>query len=329
MMTKMTFRLAAIPAFLAVMGVANAASLKSDVVVTGPVVTLGDVLTDAGAAANVQVAPAPAPGTRMLLSSGAIARTATDNGIEWENPYRLDGVSVTRAGKAISSETITKTIGEAIREHGDNGEKSIQLSGMQGTLYVPVNADETVSVRDMDYNAVTGKFSATLTVPGENGRSAAATVTGRATEVIKIPVLNRAVARGDIISKNDIYWIQVSPSQVQSTIVSEASDLIGKAARRPLRPSLPLRDGDVQEPILVGKNTLVTLVAAGPNLVLSTIGRSLDDGSKGDVIRVMNNQSHKLVQGTVISANEVRVEISEPVRRAVELTPNGTPQNRS
>jgi flagella basal body P-ring formation protein FlgA len=93
-------------------------------------------------------------------------------------------------------------------------------------------------------------------------------------------------------------------------VVSDPADLIGKAARRPLRASLPLRTGDIQEPILVGKNTLVTLVAAGPNLVLTTTGRSLDDGGKGDVIRVMNNQSHKLVQGTVVSANEVRVEIS-------------------
>ena len=210
----------------------------------------------------------------------------------------------------MSPETITASIAEAIRERGDNGDKSIQLSGLQGSLYVPVNAAESVSVRDMTYNSTTGQFSATVTVPAANGHSTAATVTGRAVDIVKVPVLNRAVNRGDVIAKNDISWIEVSPSRVQGSVLSDPSAMVGKAARRPLRPNLPLRDGDVQEPVLVGKNALVTLVAVGPNLMLTTVGRSLDEGAKGDVIRVMNNQSHKLVQGTIISANEVRVEIA-------------------
>ena len=310
MITRLTFRIVCVPLLLIVASVADAASLKSDVVVTGPAVTLGDVLTDAGKAALVKVAPAPAPGSRMMLSTSAIARTATDNGIEWENPYNLTSVAVTRAGKAISHDTITKTIAEAIRAQGDDGDKSIQLSGAQGTLYVPANSQEAVTIKEMNYNRTTGMFTATLTVPGDAGHMASATVTGRATDVVRIPVLNRAVSRGQIISKNDIDWTEVSPSRVQGTVVSDPADLIGKAARRPLRADSPLRTADVQEPILIGKNTLVTLVAAGPNLMLTTVGRSLDDGAKGEVIRVMNNQSHKLVQGTVISANEVRVEIS-------------------
>jgi len=310
MIAKLTVRIVCVPLLLIVATMADAASLKSDVVVTGPAVTLGDVLTGAGKAALVEVAPAPAPGSRMLLTAAAIGRAAVDNGIEWENPYNLTGVAVTRAGKAISHATITKTIADAIRAQGDDAEKAIQLSGSQGTLYVPMDAEEAVNIKTMNYNRTTGMFTATLAVPGENGRGASATVTGRATDVVRIPVLNHAVSRGEVISKNDIDWLEVSPSRVEGSVVSDPAELIGKAARRPLRPSLPLRNGDVQEPILVGKNTLVTLVAAGPNLVLTTVGRSLDDGGKGDVIRVMNNQSHKLVQGTVISANEVRVEIS-------------------
>jgi flagella basal body P-ring formation protein FlgA len=41
---------------------------------------------------------------------------------------------------------------------------------------------------------------------------------------------------------------------------------------------------------------------------LSTLGRALEDGNIGASIRVMNNSSQKIVIGTVIAKNKVRVE---------------------
>ena len=309
---KLTWLLG-VPALLFAAGVAHAASLKSDVTVIAPEVTLGDVLTDAGNASGVRVAPSPAPGERMVLSAGVIGRVATDNGVDWENPYNLNGVAVTRAGKPVSRAAITKAIGEAIQAQGNGGQKTVQLSATQGTLYVPVDTADAVEVADLAYDRGTGMFTASVSVPSEGGRTASVTVTGRAIDVISIPVLSRPLARGDMITKNDIDWAQISPSQAQGSVIMNDKDLIGKAARRPLRPDLPIREGDVQEPILIGKNTLVTVVAATPNLTLTTIGRSLDDGSAGDVIRVMNTQTHKIVQGTVLSSNEVRVDITSRV----------------
>jgi flagella basal body P-ring formation protein FlgA len=309
-MIRKNVRWLAITPLLFVAGVAHGASLKTNVTVTAPVVTLGDVMTDTGEASKVQVAAAPAAGTRMVLSAGVIARIATDNGVDWQNPYNLNGVAVTRAGKAVSQNAITKAIGDAIRAQGDDGRKSIQLSATQGMLYVPVDAADVVNVADLNYNKATGMFTATVTVPSDSGSTSSATVTGRAIEVVSIPVLARSVARGEMITKNEIDWADVSPSQTQGSVIMDDKELIGKTARRPLRPDLPIRTADVQEPILIGKNALITIVAATPNLTLTTVGRSIDEGSAGDVIRVMNMQSHKIVQGTVVSGNEVRVEIS-------------------
>jgi flagella basal body P-ring formation protein FlgA len=313
-MIKATLRrIVVLPFLLVAAGAAHAAALKSDVMVSAPVVTLGDVLTDAGQAASIEIAAAPAPGQRMVLSAGVIARVAAEHGVDWENPYSLSGVAVTRAGKPVSREAMVKSIGDAISAQGDKSQKSIQLSATQGTLYVPVDAADVVDVANLTYDHATGMFTATVTVPADGGRVASATVTGRAIDVINIPVLNRAVSRGDLIAKSDIDWVDVSPSEAQGPVITDEKDLIGKMARRPLRADLPLRTGDVQEPILVGKNALVTIVAATPNLTLTTIGRSIDEGSAGDVIRVMNMQSHKIVQGTVMSSNEVRVEISSRI----------------
>jgi len=310
MITKLTQSVFVIFFLLGFAGAANAASLRNNVTVTGPVVTLGDVLTGAGKAASVQIANSPAPGQRMMLSAGVIGRIAVDNDVKWENPYDLSAVAVTRAGKQVSHTAIEAGIADAIKAQGDESRKSIQLSATQGALYVPVNAPDTVNVTDMNYNAGTGMFTATLALPTDGGQTASATVTGRATDVVRIPVLNRSISRGEVINKRDIEWTDISPNRAQGSVISDAVDLIGKAARRPLRAEIPLRSNDVQEPILVGKNTMVTLVAATPNLVLTTVGRSLDEGGKGDVIRVMNNHSHKVIEGTVLSSGQVRVEIS-------------------
>ncbi|MNF12653.1 flagellar basal body P-ring biosynthesis protein FlgA [compost metagenome] len=55
------------------------------------------------------------------------------------------------------------------------------------------------------------------------------------------------------------------------------------------------------------KGSLVTITLATENLTLSVQGKALQDGGRGDVIRVVNTQSNRILEATVAGPSIVAV----------------------
>ena len=73
-----------------------------------------------------------------------------------------------------------------------------------------------------------------------------------------------------------------------------------------LQAGRPLRTADLMKPDLVQRNETVTLVYEVPGIMLTMRGKAIEGGAEGDVISVLNEQSKRTVQGTVIGPGRVR-----------------------
>jgi flagella basal body P-ring formation protein FlgA len=51
------------------------------------------------------------------------------------------------------------------------------------------------------------------------------------------------------------------------------------------------------------------MVLQTQNMYLSTQGKAVQDGAKGEVIRVQNLESNRIVEATVIGTNQVAVHV--------------------
>jgi flagella basal body P-ring formation protein FlgA len=71
---------------------------------------------------------------------------------------------------------------------------------------------------------------------------------------------------------------------------------------------------DLQMPVLVAKGKLVTLTLKNRHMLITAQGRALENGAKGDVIRVTNTRSRQTVQGVVIAPNQVSMQLSNATR---------------
>lgn len=87
---------------------------------------------------------------------------------------------------------------------------------------------------------------------------------------------------------------------------------------RGLRAGHPVFARDVERPVLVTKDSLVTLVLQASHMRLTARGKALDQGSHGDVIRIVNEQSKQVVEGTVIGAGQAAVK---PFGAVADLRP--------
>jgi flagella basal body P-ring formation protein FlgA len=106
---------------------------------------------------------------------------------------------------------------------------------------------------------------------------------------------NRALQRGALIRKGDV----TGPYAVE--------DYVGQELIRSVRAGTVMTPRHVRTPLQVERNETVTLVFRRGPLTMETIGRSLDEGSVGDRISVLNTTSRKRITGRIIGPGLVEV----------------------
>lgn len=151
---------------------------------------------------------------------------------------------------------------------------------------------------------VQGRFAAEIVVTGSQVRLP---VSGRAFGVVQIPVLSRRIIPGDIIGPGDIDWQDVRADQTTSDTAATDAQLIGMTPKRGVSTNQPVRLRDLQSPRMVDKGSMVTITLTTQSMTLTTQGKALQDGGKGEVIRVVNTQSNRIVEATVAGPNVVAV----------------------
>jgi flagellar basal body P-ring formation protein FlgA len=121
-----------------------------------------------------------------------------------------------------------------------------------------------------------------------------------------LTVITQQVERGSVLTENDITIIDAS-TQIRRTGTLDAKAIIGMEARRTLAAGQPVYGQDLQKPLMVKRNQLVTLVLSRNGLAIATSGKAMNDGSKGTMVRVQNVSSKQIIEGEVAADGVVRV----------------------
>ena len=128
------------------------------------------------------------------------------------------------------------------------------------------------------------------------------------------------LGRGAIIGDNDTGWVPDDSSArvPRMSLAVEATwwDLAHTLSRGELSvvedtdtyiTALAVRDGDLEAPTLVRRGALVTMEIKTPMMRLTARGKALDNGTLGETVRIRNIQSKRVIQGTVVGLDRVRI----------------------
>lgn len=286
--------------------------LRPQVVVTSDLVTLGDLFDHAGMYAETPVFRAPAPGTRGRVPAHTVLDAARQAGLQIVDLAGLTEISVERAGVRLNAMDFEQMLQGALQTQltnlrGENaGRYAITLASSPSPMMI---AAEVASRLEVDLlvapSGRSERFSALIRTP--SGQEIAR-LDGRAEHRVMVPVLGRAIARGDVVRASDLRLQDVPFSRTLGTpTLLENADIIGQAARRSLRAGAPLNPDDLAAPLMVERQDLVTLVYRHGALALTVRARAMDDGAEGQSIDVMNLQSDRIVRGIVAGHGLVHV----------------------
>lgn len=230
-------------------------------------------------------------GTALVLATAALPAAAQAPAAQTMVTYGQD-----HAEAALGRELSRQITAGRLRIEFDN--RAVEL-------HAPAGAG-SLAAENVYYNPVSGRFAAELVVPGTRP-AVRLPVAGRAYGVVEVPVLNRRIGTGDTIAAQDIAWVEMRADQAGSDIAASENDLVGMTPKRGVPVNQPVRLRDIQTPRLIDKGSLVVITLSTASMSLSAQGKALQDGGRGDVIRVVNTQSNRIVEATVAGPNVVVV----------------------
>lgn len=112
------------------------------------------------------------------------------------------------------------------------------------------------------------------------------------------------VAKGDILSEPMLTLAYQDQTLIRGDYLTDPTALIGVRSKRELKPGQPIR---LTQVCVVCKGDQVTLSAENNSMQIKTMARALQDGSFGDMIRLVNTRSGRTVQGQVSAVGSVVV----------------------
>ncbi len=131
---------------------------------------------------------------------------------------------------------------------------------------------------------------------------------GQAYVVVPTPVPAGRIPAGTVLAENDLKMIRMPYQGIPSGSLRDFDEIVGKQARRVLVDGRPIPKSSLIEPQIVERGEKVTIELASGAMKLTAPGKALQDGAKGDDIRVINLNSNKSIIATIEAPGLVIVE---------------------
>jgi flagella basal body P-ring formation protein FlgA len=319
---------AAVAVLVALSAASNAADaprpvLKSDALVNGSIVRVGDLVENAGIIANVAIFRAPDLGLTGVVPADAVVEAVRTHGLVGLDTNGISEVVVTRASREIPVADVAAVVARALSTRfnlGDAREITVNFERDPRAIQVEPNAKGEPRVARIAFDPRSGRFDAALEIPTGAAGFGTLRLNGKAAVTADVVTVAHAVDRGALIKDTDIVVERKPRAEVGREILTRRDQVIGMAARGNLKPGQPLRAAELMKPELVQRNETVTLVYEVPGITLTVRGKAAEGGAEGDVISVLNEQSKRTVQGVVVGPGRVVTSTGSP-RLAANLPP--------
>jgi flagella basal body P-ring formation protein FlgA len=289
--------------------------LRASVNVASDVVRIGDVVDNAGSAAQIAIYRAPDLGTTGSLAIAQVLGVLRAHQVIGVDTRDLKTISVTRLARTLDPGDIERQVARALERRsglGDAANLSLTFDRDVQTLQLDASNSGALQPVSARYDQRSGRFDVSLEIANDAGSAPTKLrFTGIAIETVEAAVLARGIERNEVIKSSDVV-IERRPKAEVGNDVAGRDGAVGMQARRQLRAGQALRVGDLTKPDLVTRDQNVTLIYESSGLYLTIRGKALEGGSEGDVVNVLNLQSKRTVSGIVVGRGQVSVAIAAP-----------------
>ena len=283
-------------------------TLRATTELNRPAIRLADVFDGLPAELDRDIALSPAPGKSVTYDARVLSKLAEQYRLDWQAQSLADRTVLTRAATQITPEMISEAVVRKIKE-GQKSDKltpEIQFDNKNLIVSLPADRAPDFSIANFAFDEQSRRFRGDL-IAQTSGNPVNQPISGRVIYKKSIPVLSRRLAGGTTIGESDLSWITMNEAQLNADMLTDASQLVGQELRHDQGEGEVLRSRDIIPPRLVTRGSLVTMKIETPLMLITSQGRAMQDGAKGEVVRVTNIQSNRVIEGTVEASGVIRI----------------------
>jgi len=303
-------------------------TLKAEATIIGDVVRIGDLVENAGEAAEVGIFRAPDIGQTGTVPASRVLEAVLPHRVLGLDTRGLAEVVVTRASRPITGKDIEARILRALAGQSglpDAASLTVTFDNEIKPLQVEAAITAELRIVRLAYDPRSGRFDISLELPGSTvARKLPMRFTGSISESFEALVPTRAIAQGEVMRASDLVPARRPKSEAAPNVIREPEQAVGMVAKRALRAGQAIRQSDFAKQELVARNETVTISYEVPGINVSIRGQALEPGAQGDLINVLNVQSKKTLQATVTGPGRVSVGNTPASSRVATLPSNKT-----
>ena len=290
-------------------------SLRASVTVSSDIVRIGDIVENAGSAAQIAIFRAPDLGTTGSLPVAQLLTALRTHQVIGVDTRDLREVSITRSSRTLVSKEIEQQIARVLeRRNGLGDAANISVTFERDLRELQLDAAHTGDMRAtiVRFDPRNGRFDITFEIPNDvTYNPTKLRFIGTAVETVEAAVLTRAVERNEILKSSDVVVERRPKTEIGNDVINRDRS-VGMQARKQMRAGQALKAADLGKPDLVSRDQGVMLIYEAPGLYLTGRGKALDSGTEGDIVNIVNLQSKRTVQGVVTGPGQVTITAPGP-----------------
>jgi len=209
-----------------------------------------------------------------------------------------DKIYVKQACQELPKESVRTQVDHLLSDYFSGREYEVKRLQIQDTGFYPIGDLEMVvpSPIDVDKN---GNFNFNLEVLVSRSREDVIRVRGQVAVYEIIACAAGNLEKGNPINEKDIVLVRKDIFRLRGQAARDAQSLEGQQLKINVRKNDPILMNWLEPLPLIQKGAVVTLVAEARHMKIVTSGIAREDGFMGQVVRVENLKSGKMVRGIV------------------------------
>jgi flagella basal body P-ring formation protein FlgA len=293
-------------------------TLKEKVTVDGDTVRLSDVATLSGGEntrlkllGETEVAQSPLPGQTRFVGSDYIRIRLRQAGIDVKRLIFQGGqdVSISRKAVPLPVAAIKHAVETAIRSRMPWRNEAVTISDIRfdETIQLPAGriTHRIVPIRNEDY---LGRAMLALHLFVDDEPARKIWVNADISVMADVVTVVRPLGKHQRIEMADLAVTRRDLADLASDTVRSVEEALGNRTTRMIYPDTVLQTGMIAQPPLVRRGDIVKIIASAGPMTITATGQAKQQGAKGDMVRVINTDSNRVITARVTGPGAVEID---------------------
>jgi flagella basal body P-ring formation protein FlgA len=288
---------------------------REEVYITKSIVTLSDIAEIEAKSevsteslvslSQIKIMDSPRPGGSVELSGTHVLDLLKSKGVDFSRViYSIPRtINLTRASRSITQAEVRNMIKNYLKDHSEGATLLRMVLPRTPEVFT---GDVRMAIKEVR-NAGAGRMQVPIEVVSVDGEKIEFTVDAYIARMKEVPVALRRLQRGEIVDTGDVVKVRLNIEKVPDDIILDVNDLKGYEVSMNVAKGQFFQKKFLKFPPLIETGSNVTIMYKKGLLEASATGIALDDGADGEMIRVRNETSRKIIKGRVVAQGLVEV----------------------